>query len=134
LSNLRPAITVRLEAYSKAQLPTERIDEEVRQLQGELRTLRINSIDPVSQPAPPGAKSGEAFTLGAFLLAVAPELLKDTLDILIDWLRRDSSRIIKISQTDDGPKYEVKGHWKAADLSEVMRALARQENSSRHLP
>ncbi len=134
MSGSTTPITVRLDAYSKAQLPVERIDEEVRELQGELRTLRINSIEPVSHPSPPGTKSGEAFTLGAFFLAVAPELLKDALNILIDWLRRDPSRIIKISQTDDGPKYEVRGHWKAEDLSEVMRAFAKQENPPRHMP
>jgi hypothetical protein len=134
LSGSRPTIKVRLDAYSKAELPTERIDEEVRELQEELRTLRASSIEAVSQPAPPGTKSGEVFTVGAFFLAVAPELLKDALTIVIDWLRRDSSRTIEIRQTEDGPKYKVKGDWTAEDLANVMHALAKQENSAKHLP
>lgn len=123
-----------VEAYSKAQLPAERIDEEVRVLQEELRTLRADSVEAISEPAPPGSKSGEALTVGSFLVAVAPELLKEALTIVIEWLRRDPSRVIKIRQTTGGPEYEVTGHWKAADLAEMMKVLAKQEANSSRLP
>ena len=127
-------ITFRIDASSKANLPPERIDDAVRELQDELRELHVSSIQPVAEAAPPGTKSAEAFTLGSLLIAVAPELVKQAVNIIVGWLQRDPSRVIRIRDKDGGPTYEVTGAWKAADLAEMMKVLARQESRSTHAP
>jgi hypothetical protein len=128
------AITFEVEASSKQDLPLERIEEEVRQLQNDLRQLHVDSIEPVSGAAPPGTKAAEVFAWGSLLVALAPDLVKQALSIMLDWVRRDSSRTITIRPTKGGPEsgYVITGIWKAAELAEIMKVLAKQEGTGTH--
>jgi len=120
-------ISLEIDTCSQPGLPLERIAEDAQHLQEDLRQIRVDSIAPLSGPAPRGAKSAETSILTSFLLAVAPDLVKQALSILLDWVRRDSSRSIKIRKTKGGPEYVITGSWNASDLAKLMSVLAKQE-------
>jgi hypothetical protein len=92
-----------------------------------LRELHIDSIEPIGGTAPSGSKVDQIFTLGSFLIALAPELVKEALSLIVDWLRSDPSRTIKIRSTAGGPEYQITGRWKAADLAGIMKILAKRD-------
>lgn len=128
---MRPSgtpIKLRFEASASTNVPAEQMDSAVRQLQDDLRQLPIVELRGVGSRVRAGSKAAEALTLGAFLLTIGVELVKQTVPIILEWLRGDSTRTIKIVGTKKGPTYKVDGTWKSKDLAEVMALLAKQES------
>ena len=120
-------MSLEIETSSLPGVPLERIEEDARQLHEDLRQIHVDSIEPLSGATRQGAKSPATPILTSFLLAVAPDLVKQALSILLDWVRRDSSRSIKIRETKGGPEYVLTGSWNASDLAKLMSVLAKQE-------
>lgn len=120
------AIQLRLEASAGQNLPAEHLDREVKQLRDDLLEISGTRVRDAAETAPRGSKAPEALTLGAFILAVAPELIKQAASVVIDWLKRDSRRVIKIGAAYGEPVYEIKGTWNARELEEIIKLLARQ--------
>jgi hypothetical protein len=117
-----------LELSSQTPVSQDQLQETTFQLRDELMELNVESVELAkSGKTAEGAKAGDAFTLGALVIAVAPEMVKELVKLILDWLPRDPTRIIKIRQKNGGPEYEIKGSWKAQQLAEVMKLLARQE-------
>ncbi|HKV95627.1 MAG TPA: hypothetical protein VJW20_23990 [Candidatus Angelobacter sp.] len=120
------AIQVRLEASAGLNVSAEHLDREVKQLRDDLLEISGTKVRDASETVPRGSKTPEALTLGAFILAVAPELIKQAVSILIDWLKRDSKRVIKLGYVHGRPVYEINGTWNAKDLEDILRLLSKQ--------
>ena len=59
-----------------ADAPADQVDELTRQLYAELGELGVEAVSlAASEPAPEGAKSAEALTIGALAVAVLPTFL-----------------------------------------------------------
>jgi hypothetical protein len=126
------SITLIVEASSRGQISAELFEEEVQQLQDDLRELNSLTVERIPGIAAPGSKSGEGFALGSFLVALAPEMVKQAITVVFDWLRRDPARVIKIRDKKHGTEYEITGAWKAAELSALMKVLAKEEPKGEH--
>ena len=120
------AIELRFEASNGQNVPAEHLDREVTQLRNELCEIRGVRVGDAAKTAHRGSKAPEVLTLGAFILAVAPELIKQAVSVVIDWLKRDSRRVIKIGSAHGEPVYEINGTWNARELEEIIKLLAKQ--------
>jgi hypothetical protein len=122
------SISLQLQICSTEPRDPERIDDDAVALRDEFRELGIQVVDPTSSgPSPRGAKSPEMLTVGGIAVAVVPEMLKELIKLVFDWIQRDPCRTIKIRQKVGGPEYELTGSWKADQLATLMKALARQD-------
>ena len=75
----------------------DELDRLTRQLRRELQELEIELAElSTTGPAPEGAKSGEAVTLGALLVAVLPVALPKVVEFLQAWTLRGTNRTLKI--------------------------------------
>ena len=128
------AIELRLDASDGQNIPAEHLDRAVNQLRSELHEIRGTKVGDAGKTAPPGSKSPEALTLGAFILAVAPEMIKQAVSVVIEWLKRDSRRVIKIGSAYGEPVYEINGTWNAKDLEEIIKVLAKQRARGKGAP
>jgi len=112
------------------------LDENVIQLIGEVRELDVQSAERLTVTnSNRGTKAGEAFSLGGLVVVLLPEVIKDLVGLVVDWVRRNPGRSIKIKGgTDGAPEYQITGAWKAEQLAEVMKALSRTDPSSKQNP
>ncbi len=125
-----PSVVFFLKLSSEVPVSPEQLQEDTLQLRHELMELNIESVElDKSGKLPEDAKPGDPFTLGALVIAVAPEMVKELIKLVLDWLPRDPTRIIKIRQKESGLEYEIKGSWKGPQLAEVMKVLAQQESA-----
>jgi hypothetical protein len=81
----------------------EEIAELARQLQEELLDLDVISVDPVEVRMPSGSKSGEAMSVGAFVigLVASSHLLGAITSVVQSWLTRVGERSVKLELDDD---------------------------------
>jgi hypothetical protein len=119
------AIPLRLQV-SLGKVREEHLDRAAGQLRNDLHQIPGLKTRDAVQKASPKAKSPEALTLGAFVLAVAPELIKQAVSVLIAWLREDSRRSIEIRHAQGKTSYTVSGTWDAKELEDTLRLLSQQ--------
>jgi hypothetical protein len=87
-------------------------DEELarlsRQLRDELLELDVERVDYRRGPAPDGAKSGAAVSLGTLVIALSDSaVLAAAVGVLRAWVRRGSGRKVTVRLGED--KLEIKG-------------------------
>ena len=124
-------IILSLTVSSDIPVSQEDLHEETLALRDELLELKVQSVELETRETPePGTKAGDVFSWGALVIAVAPEMIKQLIKFIVDWLPRDSTRIIKIRRGSDGSEYELKGEWKADQLARIMAALAKEERAN----
>ena len=104
MSPIKPlSLSLQLGFAGEEVVGNEELDRITRQLMVEIQTLDVESIELLrDERIPEGAKSAEAVTLGALLLAVLPNAISPLLGLVQAWLLRDQNRKVKI-------KAEVKG-------------------------
>ena len=104
----------------------EELAEHAWALRAELTDLGVEASPlPAAAPAPAGAKTGEAFTVGALALAVLPALLPKVLDFLRHWLDRDRARGgIRIRLGNGSAEVEVELTATDRSLEEALAAAS----------
>jgi hypothetical protein len=99
--------------------PRDEVDDDeldciTRRLMAEIQTLDVESVELLrDELTPEGAKSAEAVTLGALLLAMLPVAIPPLLGLVQAWLLRDQNCKVKI-------KTEVKGQPVELEYSVAM--------------
>ncbi|GIF76734.1 hypothetical protein [Asanoa siamensis] len=83
----------------------DRLARMSRDLRAELLEGDVESVTRPSGPPPAGAKSAEALTAGALLLAVAPPFVEGAVAVVASWLSRQARDVtVEIDgQTFSGP-------------------------------
>ncbi len=96
-------LSVMLRVYCDPELDPDAEDRLVRGLREELLELDVESAVFQTVEAPDGAKSSDAITLGAIVVALSASggVLTTLVEVLRDWLARRAGRH-KISVTIDG--------------------------------
>jgi hypothetical protein len=117
--------------------PGDEVDDDelnriTRRLMAEIQTLDVESVELLrDELTPEGAKSAEAITLGALLMAVLPGAIPPLLGLVQTWLLRDQNRKVKIKTQVKGQPLELEysGAISQEEL-ETLRGLlmAQQEN------
>jgi hypothetical protein len=127
-----PLSVLMLEVSASEAVPDERIDEQVVQLGHEIRELNIESVERLSTGKDSrGAKCAETLTVGGLVVVLVPDLIKELIRLVFDWIQRNPGRTIKIRQKEGGPEYEITGAWKAEQLAEVMKVFAKTDSSNK---
>ena len=96
-------LNVMVTVYPDPELDQDAEERLVRGLRAELLELDVESVTFQTVAAPDGAKSSDAITLGAILVALSASggVLTTLVEVLRDWLGRRAGRH-KISVTIDG--------------------------------
>lgn len=96
-------LSVTLTVHPDPELDQDAEERLVRGLRAELLELDVESVTFRTEAAPAGAKSSDAVTLGAILVALSASggVLTTLVEVLRDWLDRRAGRH-KISVTIDG--------------------------------
>lgn len=92
--------------------------EEVAEVTGQLRRrlleLDVDSVEPVRRDdVPPGAKPGEAVTIGALVVTAAPIVLRSVVRLVDSWLRNRPVRAVTL--TVDGDSLELTNASRTAE-------------------
>lgn len=102
----------------------EELDRLARQFLDELREIEVESADLVtSGPAPEGAKSAEAVTLGMLAVTVLPTVLPKLIDLLQAWVLRGQGRTVKFKGKVSGEDIEIEGAT-PGELKVLLEALS----------
>jgi hypothetical protein len=91
--------TARLELrLDRAGLDDEAVDELTRSLRRSIEEADLAGarVDRVAGDLPAGAR-GDAFTLGALALAVAPALVEQVIQLIRDWSARPGAKPVKVA-------------------------------------
>lgn len=91
----------------------DEIDQLTRQLLMELREENVESAELVREGSvPSGAKSVEAITLGAILMAVLPKAVPKVIELLQAWIERGTGRKVIFKGKIGGETIEFEGDSK----------------------
>lgn len=112
----------------------EEVEAVARQLSGALaERSEVITLQPLMEPAPAGAKMGEAIALGAVVLAVAPAAVEGVLALIRDLLARMGTMPTKVTVERAGQKVTVEfdpRRTSVEDISALARTLAGQMDES----
>lgn len=102
----------------------DEVDYLTRQLLLELRQEDVESAELVREDSlPPGAKSVEAVTLGAIIMAVLPKAVPKVIELLQAWIQRGPGRRVKFKGEIGGETIEFEGDSK--DFKAVLESLGK---------
>jgi hypothetical protein len=108
---------------------SDQLDQATRSLRTELQDLPIDSVAlTTAGEAPAGTKSGEAVTLGALTLTLAPIVVPALVDFLKTWLARKEGRrvVIRRKVGDAATEVEISAPLSDSALSELVEKLSPQ--------
>jgi len=115
-------------------LPPAVADTMTQRFLNDLRIVRVESATRLAVAGQKqGAKSPEALTIGSIAVAVVPEVLKDLIQALFDWVRSSPSRTITIRpkrgnmDNAGGNEIELTGKWSPAELKVLSEALLKAD-------
>ncbi|HEX9635302.1 MAG TPA: hypothetical protein VGB34_07475 [Candidatus Limnocylindria bacterium] len=75
----------------------EEVDRLTRRLRSEILDQEVESAELVTAgEIPEGARAGEVIAIGSLLVTLLPSVLPNLIDLLGGWLKRDTTRTIKI--------------------------------------
>src|SRR5262245_29802953 len=100
--NLELALQVGL-----ADADSEELDLATRRLRAELQDLPIDSVSLVAAERPTGAKAGDAITLGALTMSLAPVVIPALLELLKSWMARKEGRSVVLRRKGDDRDTEI---------------------------
>jgi len=116
----RPA-TIQVQIKTDDGDPDE-IDQLTRQLLRELRYEDVESAELLRDDSlPPGAKSVEAVTLGAIMMAVFPKAVPRIIELLKTWVERGAGRRVTLKGEIGGKNIEFEGGSK--DFKVLLESL-----------
>lgn len=105
----------------------DEIDQLTRQLLLELRDEDVESVELAREEArPPGAKSVEAVTLGAIIMAILPNAVPRIINLLRSWVERGPGRRVNIKGEIRGMNIEFEGG--SEDFKELLESLERSSD------
>lgn len=103
----------------------EQLDELGRQLYSELGELGVEAVSISSgEPAPEGAKSAEAATIGALAVAVLPSFLPRLVEYLQAWTLRGENRKVRIKSQVGNRSVEIEYSPSAITPEELKSLVA----------
>ena len=108
----------------------EELDRATRSLRAELQELPIDSVSlERTGDVPAGAKAGDAITLGALTLSLAPIVLPALIDFLKGWMSRKEGRTIVIRKKtgDAATEIEIKAPLSEAAIADLVEQLSPQK-------
>ena len=108
----------------RAGLDDEAVDELTRSLRRSIEEADLAGakVDRVAADLPAGAR-GDAFTLGALALAVAPVFVEQVLQLIRDWSARPGAKPVKVA-VRVGDR-EISAEYDASRMTaEEVRAVA----------
>jgi len=99
----------------------EDVDRDTRRLRTELQELPIESASLVAGEAPAGAKAGDAITLGALAVSLAPVVVPAFVDFLKSWMARREGRTIIVKRK--GTEIQIKAPLSEAAIARLLEQL-----------
>jgi len=97
MSTEEEALRLVLEVGNDSDGDAEEVDRLTRRLRHEILDQEVESAELVTTgELPAGARAGEAIAIGSLLVTLLPSVLPSLIDLLGGWLKRDTSRTIKI--------------------------------------
>ena len=108
----------------------EELDRATRSLRAELQDLPIDSVSLArAGEVPAGAKAGDAVTLGALTLSLAPIVLPALIEFLKGWMGRKEGRTIVIRKKtgDAATEIEIKAPLSEAAIANLVEQLSPQK-------
>ena len=103
----------------------DELDLATRRLLTELQDLPIDSVS--LAPAgdlPAGAKAGDAITLGALSLSLAPIVVPALVEFLKSWLARREGRSVVIRKKRGGTEIEIKSPLSESAIAALVKQLS----------
>lgn len=117
------ATQIQLQVKTEDGDPDE-VDQLTRQLLLELRDEDVESAELLRESShTPGAKSVEAVTLGAIIMAVLPKAVPKVIELLQSWIERGVGRRVIIKGEIRGRNIEFEGDSK--DFKALLESLER---------
>ena len=108
-----------------ADSPADQVDELARQLFAELGELGVEAVSiGAAGLAPEGAKSAEAFTLGALAVAVLPAFLPKLVEYLQAWALRGENRKVHVKSQVGDRSIEIDYSPSAISTKEIERLVS----------
>jgi len=102
----------------------DEVDQLTRQLLMELREEEVESAELVRDDSlPAGAKSVEAVTIGAIVMAVVPKAVPKIIELLQAWIERGTGRRVSFKGQVGGEHIEFEGDSK--DFKKFLEALGK---------
>lgn len=100
------------------------LDEAARRLRQEMQDAGLEdaALAP-GEAAPAGAKSGEAFLIGALTLTVLPAMLTTLAGVARDWAGRRPGRTLKLAYSMGEQRFELEYDPDKVDVQVVMDRL-----------
>jgi hypothetical protein len=110
----------------------DELDQATRGLLTELQDLPLESVS--LAPAgdlPPGAKAGDAITLGALSLSLAPVVVPALVEFLKSWLARREGRSVVIRKRRGGTatEIEIKSPMSESAIAALIKQLSPKKES-----
>ncbi|MDZ7689573.1 MAG: hypothetical protein U5K69_00125 [Balneolaceae bacterium] len=105
----------------------DEIDRLTRQLLLELREEDVESAELAREDnLPPGAKSVEAVTLGAIVMAVLPNAIPKIIELVQSWIERGTGRNVVFKGQINGENVEFEGSSK--DFKIFLESLKKSDS------
>lgn len=101
----------------------DELDRSTRRLRAEIQELPIDSASLLTSETPAGAKAGEAVTLGALVVSLAPVVVPALVDFLKSWMARKEGRTV-ILRTRGGTEVEIKAPLSEAGIAKLVEQLS----------
>jgi hypothetical protein len=98
------------------------VDRDTRRLRAELQELPIESASLVAAKTPAGAKAGDAVTLGALVVSLAPVVVPALVEFLKSWMARKEGRTIVVKRK--GTEFQIKAPLSEAAIARLVEQLA----------
>lgn len=100
----------------------DELDRATRRLRSELQELPIESASLVPADRPVGAKAGDAVTLGALAISLAPVVMPAFVEFLKSWMARKDGRTVSLKRK--GIVIEIKAPLSAAAIARLVDQLS----------
>lgn len=105
----------------------DEIERLTHQLLMELRDEDVETVELVHEDSlPPGAKSAEAVTLGAIIMAILPNAAPRIINLLRSWVERGPGRRVNLKGEIRGMNIEFEGG--SEDFKELLESLERSSD------
>jgi hypothetical protein len=105
----------------------DELDQTTRRLRAELRDLSVDSVSPATAgELPAGAKGGDAVTLGALAISLAPVVVPALIEFLKNWMARKEGRtvVIRRKRGSVSTEIEIKAPLDPSEISALVKRLS----------
>lgn len=107
----------------------DELDSATRRLRAELQELPIESASLVAAEKPAGTKAGDAITLGALAVSLAPVVVPAFVDFLKSWMARKEGRTVVVRRK--GTEIEIKAPLSESAITKLVEQLSGKPSAPR---